>query len=404
MIYMQFCTTISSQEHDRFVASHPLCNLLQSSNWAKIKCNWEHMIAGVYDAERLLASSLVLIKKLPAGCTMFYIPRGPILDYTDKEVVNVYFRELKKFARKKRCLFIKFDPEIHIRDYEYHEKEASYYPTIASILENLKEVKAIHKGYTTSLKETIQPRFCMGVVCNRDFEEHFPRATIRSIHTAQRKHVNVYRAEIHDLDEFTNIIEMTQQRKHVKLRNQMYFQRLMETYKEHAYLFLATVDPQERYEELQETINQQTALLKEEQMGKKQRHKVEQELQQARQEFASIEKLVKTYHGEQVIAGGLMIGFGDTVEMLYAGMNEDFKAFRPQYLTYMEQFSFARSQGYRYVNMGGVEGTLEDGLSTYKANFTPFVNEYIGEFDLPVYPFLYPIVKWFYDRMQGCFG
>lgn len=39
--------------------------------------------------------------------------------------------------------------------------------------------------------------------------------------------------------------------------------------------------------------------------------------------------------------------------------------------------------------MGGVDGDLQDGLSKFKLNFNPVVVEYIGEFDWPIYKFLY---------------
>ena len=33
--------------------------------------------------------------------------------------------------------------------------------------------------------------------------------------------------------------------------------------------------------------------------------------------------------------------------------------------------------------MGGIEGSLEDGLTQFKTKFNPLINEYIGEFDVP---------------------
>ena len=95
-----------------------------------------------------------------------------------------------------------------------------------------------------------------------------------------------------------------------------------------------------------------------------------------------------------------MLGFGKTVEMLYAGMNEDFRTFRPQYLTYMTQFTYAFEHGYEYVTMGGVEGTLKDGLSVYKSNFNPMVNEFIGEFDLPVNKMLFKLSEKAYEMKK----
>ena len=43
--------------------------------------------------------------------------------------------------------------------------------------------------------------------------------------------------------------------------------------------------------------------------------------------------------------------------------------------------------------MGGVEGSLDDGLTKFKDNFNPTINEMIGEFDIPVYPFMYRLIQ-----------
>lgn len=43
--------------------------------------------------------------------------------------------------------------------------------------------------------------------------------------------------------------------------------------------------------------------------------------------------------------------------------------------------------------MGGVEGSLDDGLTKFKDNFNPTINEFIGEFDIPVYPIMYRLTQ-----------
>ena len=161
-------------------------------------------------------------------------------------------------------------------------------------------------------------------------------------------------------------MKMTEVRKGVHLRDRHYFEKLLQTYPT-AHLFLAYVDPNVRKKEL---------------LNAKPNKQVNEELQ-------AIEKVCEKYPGKTAIAGGIMIGYGNYCEMLYAGSNEDFANFRPQYLLYYTQFQYAFNHGYSYVTMGGVDGDLQDGLSKFKLNFSPVVVEYIGEFDWPIYKFLY---------------
>ena len=91
-----FFKDINREEFDEFVKNYEYCNLLQSYNWAKVKNNWDHMYTGVYRDNELVATGLVLIKRLPLSFCMYYLPRGPIMDYKDKELVQYYFDQLKK--------------------------------------------------------------------------------------------------------------------------------------------------------------------------------------------------------------------------------------------------------------------------------------------------------------------
>jgi len=72
---------------------------------------------------------------------------------------------------------------------------------------------------------------------------------------------------------------------------------------------------------------------------------------------------------EIAIAGIHSIQYGNTCEMLYAGMDERFKKFMPQYKEYVENFKWAFDRRCLWSNMGGVEGSLDDGLTKFKDNF-----------------------------------
>lgn len=87
--------------------------------------------------------------------------------------------------------------------------------------------------------------------------------------------------------------------------------------------------------------------------------------------------------------------------MLYAGMDERFKKFMPQYKEYVENFKWAFDRRCLWSNMGGVEGSLDDGLTKFKDNFNPTINEFIGEFDIPVYPIMYRLTQKAYKILKS---
>ena len=105
MIY-EFIDDVAPSEHDAFVASHDLCNLLQSSSWAKVKDNWDHMIVGVREGGELVASALVLIKRVSARYCLFYIPRGPVLDYENIDLLSFFTERLMTMQCRKKMMIV----------------------------------------------------------------------------------------------------------------------------------------------------------------------------------------------------------------------------------------------------------------------------------------------------------
>ena len=395
-----FKTNIDAKTHDDFVKQSPLCNLLQSSNWAKIKDNWDSCITGVYQKDKLVASGLILIKHLPLSFTMMYIPRGPIMDYENKELVKFYLKELKKWAKTKHCLFISFDPAIKLREFDLDHKDKPDDQKALSIINNLQDNKAIYKGKTLKIEETIQPRFHMGLYYTDDLNSHLPKSTIKSCKAAIKRHVNVKVADHSEIEKFAKMIELTEKHKNVHLRNEEYFRKILDVYKEDATLYLADVNVNTYKKELEDSIQIANDTLQNETATNNAKNKALQTIKNSEKELLAINDLASKYPNDTIIAGGLMVGFGNTCEMLYAGRNDDFNSFRPQYYLYTKKIEHSFKQGYQYVNMGGIEGTLDDGLSKFKANFNPVIIEYVGEFDLPVMPLLYKLAKFAQKKLK----
>ena len=391
---MKFNTADDAKAHDEFVKQSPLNHLLQSSTWAEVKDNWASQIVGVTDdAGNLIASSLVLIKKLPLGFTMFYTPRGPIMDYENAELVSFFFDQLKKMAKKQKALFIKIDPAILYRTSKFGQKEDSdILPGAVTMLNNIKAAGAEHLGFNQVMSETIQPRYQANEPLVSDMTTIYPKHAKRIMKDAINRGVTGRRVGIDHLDKFSEVVSMTESRKGVALRNRDYFEQLMTLYGEDAYLHLAEVNLKEKYAELQAQQAQIEKDIAETPENQKKR------FNRLNDQKKSVEKYLKEFADydtesadSTVIAGILSIKFGDTMEMLYAGMNDAFKKFYPQYLLYPQAFDDAFAAGAKWANMGGVEGDLNDGLSKFKSNFNPDIQELVGEFNIPVNGLLYSL-------------
>lgn len=396
----EFKVGIDEKEHDYFVESHSLCNLLQSSSWAKVKDNWGSELVGVYDNGQLVASSLVLIKSLPMKFTMLYTPRGPVMDYTDPLLVKYFFSELKKYGKQKNALFIKMDPTIHYKD--FHLKNEQQVNSQAQVcLDTIVQNGAIHQGFTMNMHDTIQPRFQANIYQADFSEDKLSKSTKKMMKQAQKKGVIVRQGHEEMVEDFSKIVELTTKRQRISLRNGEYFKKLLTIYPENSFIMLAEVNLKERLLETKERFNQnQLAIenLKENQVKK--RHNLEELNVSLTRELKELEENISQSGDIAIVAGALAVTFGSTSEVLYAGMDERYKRYMPAYVTWYDAIEECFRRGCSSCNMGGLEGSLNDGLLKFKANFNPTINEFVGEFDLPVNKLLFKASEYAYKMRK----
>lgn len=378
---------ISAQEHDDFIKASSQTNLLQSASWAKVKDNWDNERIGFYKNDQLVASASILIKPLPLGMTMLYIPRGPIMDYQNQELLQFVLTSLKKFAKTKKALFIKFDPSLFIVQAQIGEDRKEQQETL-DVIQNLQKAGAIWVGRTESLDETIQPRFQANIYKDNFSEELLSKSTRQAIRTARNKGIQVQFGGKELLDDFSALMKKTENRKSIHLRGQDYYQKLLDTYPEHSYITLASIDLNERLESLQDqkvkAEKEASKFTEKTKPGKIENNKQEQKRLQEEMNFLS-EKIAQGTTNVP-LSGTLVLEYGATSENIYAGMDEEYRRYQPALLTWYETAKHAFDRGADWQNMGGVENDLDGGLYHFKSKFNPTIEEFVGEFNLPTNP------------------
>lgn len=378
---------ISAQEHDDFVKASSQTNLLQSASWAKVKDNWDNERIGFYKNDQLVASASILIKPLPLGMTMLYIPRGPIMDYHDQELLQFVLNSLKQFAKTKKALFIKFDPSLFLVQNQSGEERQDN-PKTLDLINNLQKAGAIWLGRTELLDETIQPRFQANIYKDNFSEELLSKSTRQAIRTARNKGIQVQFGGKELLDDFSALMKKTENRKSIHLRGKDYYQKLLDTYPEHSYITLASIDLNERLESLQaqkaKAEKEASKFTEKTKPGKIENNKQEQKRLQEEMDFLS-EKIAQ---GATIVplSGTLVLEYGVTSENIYAGMDEEYRHYQPALLTWYETAKHAFDRGADWQNMGGVENDLDGGLYHFKSKFNPTIEEFVGEFNLPTNP------------------
>lgn len=378
---------IPVEKHDSFVKQSPQKNLLQSSSWAKVKDDWGNERVGFYKDGNLVATASILIRPLPLGMTMFYIPHGPVMNYLDKNLVAFVMTSLKKLAKQKKALFIKFDPFILFQHHQIDEQPIQN-PDAKTIIRNLQDAGCEWGGRTTDMSETIQPRFQANIY-SKDFSEANLSKKIRqSIRTAKNKGVHVRFGRHELLADFADLMKKTEDRKSIHLRGIDYYRKLLDAYPRQSYITLATLNLKQRLGELEKELETAENILAHypESVKPNKIANTKKDIERLTDEINFLKEELSKGKETVALSGTLSLEFGATSENIYAGMDEHFRRYQAAIYTWFETANHAFERGNEWQNMGGIENDLSGGLYSFKSKFKPEIEEMIGEFNLPVSP------------------
>ncbi|PMC52153.1 peptidoglycan bridge formation glycyltransferase FemA/FemB family protein [Gemella sanguinis] len=380
---MKFLTDINNEKYTEFIKSHKHGNMMQAIEWSSIKNTWGAVRVAVSDDEdNIIAAAQVLTRK-----GLWYVPRGPILDYNNKELLGFFLTNLKKFAKTKQAKLVKLDIPIAVKDEKLANfKDVDVDRSNDELIKTFKSYGYNHKGFSLDMSSTIQPRFNTVTKLEKPVPDLFSKDTRRLIRDADKKFVEVRRCGKENLDDFLFALACTEKRKNISLRGREYFENLLDTFGDNALLYISYINVEKA---LKECHNRKENLEKEiEELGEKSPKKK----RTLEEQVAGTDKLIALFNGleiedkskDQVISAAITIAYGNHAEIIYAGMNEDFAKLPAQYKVFSDTMKKAQEMGISEVSMGGIEGSLNDSLLGFKSKFSPNIVEYYGEFDLVI--------------------
>jgi len=197
------------------VAGHPSGNLLQTTQWGQLKSEfgWEWDLVTVGGPEGVRAGAVVLYRRLPLGLgTIAYVPRGPLVDWTDKPLVDELLDCVHRTARRRRAWACWLEPEA-----------MDVSPAAAALTE---------QGYRHSSR-TIQPRSTVLVDLAPD-EDAILKAmkskTRYNIRLAARKGVTTRIGTVDDIATFSALMAETGERDEFGVHSRAYYRRSLELF------------------------------------------------------------------------------------------------------------------------------------------------------------------------------
>ena len=407
--------SIDKEQFDSFVKNHKTkSHFLQSVSWgefAKVKKNLTPYYLGLTNEKgEILGATLLLEKKLPMNFYYYYAPRGFVIDYNNKHLVQSMTEKVIDLAKKRKGIFVKIDPDI-IKTSINYQNEQKDNPDFNDIFTTLKSIGFKHQGFTKNF-ETMQPRYTFRIDLNQSIEEienHFSKTTKQRIAKSLKLDTEVTIGTKNDIHEFYHLMTLTENRKDFISYNEDYYETLYEIFNGNenskATLFLGKVHIIKTIKALEKnlkSINNQISILPVDNLSKSAKAKLTELTKQKENIIKEIEKYKeykKQYGSDLTLSAHMIIEYGDKAWVLYAGNHNILSETYVNYNTYFEHIKYCKQKEIKIYDQFGTIGDLSKdnprlGLHEFKKKFGGDYVEFIGEWDYVInYPMYFVFTK-----------
>ena len=377
-------------------------SFFQMPLWAEVKKDngWNSYYVGLKDGKKVVAATLLLSKKIKFFKTMYYAPRGFLLDYNNLDLLEEFCKGIQKFLKDKNALFLKINPYV---DYQERTVDGDIVPDTArdDLVNKLKELGFVHNGFYIDQddKKDLEPRWISVLDLENisSIDEAFKNmrnGTKYGINNSRKNALEIIEAKEEDLIEFKNLMQHTAERREFVDRPLSYYQNMFRILDKEKLVkvLLVKISFQKLLDNLKDTLKDYEKQI-EDLKGKARREKQLKEIEFQRdrliEKMKSLEETITEHGKEKIIAGGWYMLYGREVNYLFGASYKQFMKYNSQYLLQYEMIQYAIENGYKAFNFYGIDGNFDEkskefGLFDFKRGFNACVHELIGEFDLVI--------------------
>ena len=406
---------LSKKEFKKFADKHPQITFHQTEEWANLKKTngWDAYYLGLKDDKKIVAGALILSKTLPMiKKKMFYSPRGFLIDYNDKKLLEEFTKEIKVFAKKEGAIFIKIDPYVEYQEHNNNGEVVEDGYNNKQAVENLKSLGYKFFGFNL-MQDTLQPRWMHVIEINGRSEEEVQKdmesKTRQILRKNEKSCIKTREIERSELPIFKEIMEHTGDRRDFVDRPLSYYEAMWDNLYDTGILkiLLADIDFKEyeknTREELKTVENSlkdriykhDNNLLKMNEKKYESTNKQDKEsIERLKKQIDKIKSYQQEYGNKKNLGTILFLVYGNEVLSLFGGTDDNLMQFQSAYTVHYAGIKYAIDHGYKRYNFYGITGDFRKenplfGLYLFKKSFGGHVVELIGEYDLVISKFWY---------------
>ena len=400
---------IDDKTHDQFLTGHPKEHFMQTSTWGQIKSQttWKYSIVGLFNDDKLLASTLLLKRKMPIiNKYMFYAPRGFIIDFEDQELLKEFTVQLKDYLRSNKATHLLVDPDYY---YRVIDNKGNIECENTQIIDNLKRLSYKHSGFSSGFNST-QPRYTFRNYLNTSQDElfsKFSKVTRQRIKKAQESGMCAYQSD--DIDTFYEIISETAMRDNFIEAPKSYYELVYKTLKEKnmGRLYHCKYDPKQHLDYVKNNNDKLNQDIKEaERLNKsKPSLKIDEKIANYKKSIikneeliSDIQKNIELYPEGIVLSAGITINSPNRAWTIFGGSRDMLRELNANYVIKYQEILDFNSDGFEFVDLFGAIDYQDKsnklyGIHEFKQRFGGKHIEFCGEFNLIISPFFYFLIN-----------
>lgn len=392
---------LNEMEFESFASSHPLRTFMQTKEIAELRKSngYDVYYVGVKKDNKIVCATMMSSIKSYFGYKKFYAPRGFLIDYSDKELVSFFTKEIKKYIKSKKGYILRIDPYLM-----YHERDINGDIVVGGINNEETVETLLELGYKKVPEkhfEQVSWMFALDVKgkTKEEIFSNMKQNTRNIIRNLEKDNINIRELSYDELPIFMDVMESTAKRREFVNRDLDYYQKMYKLFKDKVKYLVSELDVDSYIKSLNLKIESKEKELEnlkdtKSNSGKRKELIVDIESKKKKKEEAL---LLKKEKGNKIIlSASMFILTKPEVVYLFSGNYKQYMNFKSQYLIQWHMIKFAIDNNYDRYNFYGIPSNINTNPENYdlykfKKSFDGYVIELIGEYALPINKMYYII-------------
>lgn len=388
---------LTENEYLKFWEKHPLKTFLSSIEIGKLRNHnhWDVEYVGVKENKRIIGATMLVSKKRRFGKKEYYAPRGYLIDFNNQELLDFFTNQLKQYIKQNNGYVLRIDPYVIYkqRDIDGNIVEGGIDNT--KVVDYLKKLG--FKRVSIPNMEQVGWMFSLdleGKTKDEILKEMKPN-TRNTIRKAEKIGIQIKELKYEELDKFQDIMIETGERKNFAIRDLSYYQEMYQLLhdKNQVKFLITELNLKEYIKKLEaekEKRENELSKLNDAKYNDGKKKALNNEIASFDKRIMETKEIVKKTKKDKItLSGSMFVMIEPEIIYLSSGNYEEYLHFNSQYLIQWEMIQYGIEHGFKKHNFYGIPANINEkpkdyGIYEFKRGFNGYVEELIGEFELPI--------------------